>query len=112
LLSHEEAFDLREQARRWCPRALEVVAQALDSADEKVRLVAAEIMLSRGFGKPEVRADVNTRHAFVVAPEVLPRDVWLACRGNPQLLDLSKTPDAAPTLDSKVSDEPDPTKLN
>jgi hypothetical protein len=36
---------------------------------------------------------------------------WLATRGG-QVLDLSKTTDAAPTLDRKPSDEPDPTNLN
>jgi hypothetical protein len=119
--AHMVMFDLREAARRWCPEALEVVAKCLSSKDEKVRLLAAEIMLNRGYGKPLVTVDANTTHAFVVAPEVMSEADWLRTRGNPQLLELSRNPeaaarevcpDAAPTLDRKPSDEPDPSKLN
>jgi hypothetical protein len=42
-------FDLREAARKHCPKAIAVVAKCLDSADEKVRLMAANIMLERGY---------------------------------------------------------------
>jgi hypothetical protein len=77
-------FDLREAARRYCPKALEVIAGCLDSADEKVRLMAANIMLERGYGKPEVKADLEVAHRFVEAPEVMPQDEWLKHRGQPQ----------------------------
>jgi hypothetical protein len=110
--AHMTVFDLRETARQHCERAVRVVVACLDSKDERIRLTAAALLMERGYGKPEMKADVSTTHAFVVAPEVLPQDIWLACRGNPQLLDLSKTPDTKVTLDSKVSDEPEPTKLN
>jgi hypothetical protein len=100
------------RARKWCPEALEVVAKRLISKDERVRLLAAEIMLNRGYGKPLVTVDANTTHAFCVVPEVLDEATWLAKHGNRQrVVDLKATPDAAPTLDSKPSDEP-PEKLN
>jgi hypothetical protein len=53
-------------------------------------------------------------HKFVVAPEVMDQETWLARRGQPLQLPRPQDvcPDAPVTLDSKPSDEPDPTKLN
>jgi hypothetical protein len=76
--AHEEAFNLRECARRWCPEALDVVVKCLKSQDEKVRLMAATILFERSYGKPELHASVATTHAFIVAPAALSEQDWTA----------------------------------
>jgi hypothetical protein len=82
--AHMIVFDLREAARRYCPKALEVIAGCLDSADEKVRLMAANIMLERGYGKPEQKSDNTAVHKFAVVPQVMEEAEWLARRGQPK----------------------------
>jgi hypothetical protein len=86
--AHMIVFDLREAARRYCPKALEVIAGCLDSADEKVRLMAANIMLERGYGKPEQKSDSTAVHKFAVVPEVMEEQEWLERRGQPKPLAL------------------------
>jgi hypothetical protein len=112
--AHKAAFDLREAARNWCPKALDVVAKALSSKDERTRLVAATIILERGFGKPLVQVEAQTVHHFAQVPAVMSKEDWLARRGQPlgQPLIEGKAmlPDAPTTLDRKPPD--DDTKLN
>jgi hypothetical protein len=60
--AHMVAFDLRAEARRLAPQALEVIEQALSSKDERTRLVAATIVLERGWGKPQVQVDAADLH--------------------------------------------------
>jgi hypothetical protein len=110
-------FDLREAARKHCPKAIEVVAKCLDHKDAKVRLLAANIMLERGYGKPEVKADLTATHKFCIAPETLPVEEWLATKGQgygrPPLLVGKATPlppDAPVTLTRDPPD--DDSKLN
>jgi hypothetical protein len=64
-----------------------------------VRLIAADLMLSRAYGKPEVRAEIDTTHRFAYAqvPEVMSKGDWLASRGQPEVLAQLKAacPDAS-----------------
>lgn len=49
-------------ARQHTDKAIEVLAKALDSKDERVRVTAAEKLLDRGYGKPlTMTADVTRR---------------------------------------------------
>jgi hypothetical protein len=82
-----------------------------------VRLIAADLMLSRGYGKPEVQADLTATHKFCIAPETLPLEEWLATKGQgygrPPLLEGKATPpppDAPTTLTRDPPDDAD--KLN
>jgi hypothetical protein len=50
------------KAREHTDKAVEVLAAALDSKDERVRVTAAEKLLDRGYGKPlTMTADVTKR---------------------------------------------------
>jgi hypothetical protein len=112
-LSRMVVFDLREAARKHCPEAVEVFAKAMRSKDEKIRVLAADLLLSRGYGKPPVSIEATTTHKFAVVPEVLSEEDWLATRG--QGYGKPKPPDAmheGNILDLKVTNEDDPTKLN
>ena len=77
-------YDLKQAARKYAPEALEVIARCMRDKDARVRLMAAEIMLERGYGKPEQKSDVAVEHHFAVVPEVMPKDEWLKHRGQPQ----------------------------
>lgn len=53
---------LAAKAREYAGRALEVLSEALDDDDPKVRLAAAKEVLDRGYGKPvSMTADVSKR---------------------------------------------------
>jgi HEAT repeat protein len=95
--AHMIAFDLRAEARRLAPQALEVIEQALSSKDERTRLVAATIVLERGWGKPQVQVDAAVTHKFCIAPEVMEQSDWLRSRGQPEVLAQLKAacPDAS-----------------
>jgi acyl carrier protein phosphodiesterase len=109
--AHMLAFDLREEARRLAPQALDVVAKALHSKDERTRLVAATIILERGYGKPLVQVEAQTVHRFAQVPAVMSKADWLATRGDPKLIEGKPLlPDAPTTLDRKPAD--DDSKLN
>jgi hypothetical protein len=77
-------FDLKQAARAHCEEALEVIARCMRSDDERVRLMAANIMLERGYGKPEQKTDAEVVHRFALVPEVMEKDEWLKHRGQPQ----------------------------
>jgi hypothetical protein len=89
-LSTMEIYDLKQQARKHCPRALEFIVSRLDSKNERVALTAAEIILERGYGKPEQQADVNVTHKFAIVPAVMSKEDWLATKGDPELLPPGK----------------------
>jgi hypothetical protein len=106
-------FDLRQAARKHCPEAIQVIAAALKHKDARVRLIAADLMLSRGYGKPEVMAEVIHNHKFAQVPEVMSKSDWLACRGDPELLAEMKRrcPDApGEILDLKAEKDSGPKK--
>lgn len=53
---------LAAKAREYADRALEVIAEALEDVDPKVRLAAAKEVFDRGYGKPvSMTADVSKR---------------------------------------------------
>ena len=76
-------FDIKQAARSHCARAIEVLAEALEHKDVRVRVIAANIMIERGYGKPEQRADATIVHKFAVVPEVMEEAEWLERRGQP-----------------------------
>jgi len=86
-------FNLKMAARSYAPEALEVIAKAMRSEDERVRLMAANIMLDRGYGKPKEYDDAETVHRFAELPQVMPLQQWLETRGQPQLLSPEKDDD-------------------
>ena len=55
-------FDLKQAARALCPRAIEVLAEALHHKDVRVRLIAAAIAFEHGYGKPEQKSDSTAVH--------------------------------------------------
>jgi hypothetical protein len=67
-----------------------------------VRLLAAEIMLSRGFGKPVVTVDANTTHAFIVAPAALSEADWV----NAYASGVAKRPEPSTRLMDVTAEEP------
>jgi hypothetical protein len=77
-------YDLKQAARKYAPEALEVIARCMRDKDARVRLIAAQIMLERGYGKPEQKSDVDVVHRFALVPEVMEKDEWLKHRGQPQ----------------------------
>jgi hypothetical protein len=77
-------FNLKQAAREHCEEALQVIAGCMRDKDARVRLMAAEIMLERGYGKPEQKSDVDVVHRFALVPEVMEKDEWLKHRGQPQ----------------------------
>jgi hypothetical protein len=79
-------FNLQQAAREHCEEALQVIARCMRSDDERIALMAANIMLERGYGKPEQKSDVDVVHRFAVVPEVMEKEQWLATRGDPRLL--------------------------
>ena len=122
-------YDLKQAMRALCPEAAKVVKRCLKSDDEKIALLAAQIAFDRGFGKPEVSAEVEVSHKFVVAPNTLPIDEWLATKGQgwlghqkEQQAQHAKS-EAPTTIDLKANEERpepelpptplvDPSKLN
>lgn len=79
-------FDLKMAARKLCQEGIAVVADALKHKDVRIRLMAAEIAFERGYGKPEQKTDVTATHRFAVVPQTMPKDEWLANRGQPLAL--------------------------
>jgi hypothetical protein len=86
-------FDIREAARAHCERAIEKLAEHMESDDERVSTMACIAMVERGYGKPEQRTDASVTHKFAVVPEVMAEDEWLARKGQPapKLLPPPKT---------------------
>ena len=112
-------WDLKMAARKHCPKALQRIAECLDDEDKKVRLMAAQIMLERGYGRPEQHVDAEVTHNFCVAPDTMPLDQWLARKGQPvgasgdEWLEKHQQSKPARTIDLKAEEPPDdPSKLN
>jgi hypothetical protein len=74
-------WELRQEARRHSPKALRRIVECLDDENAKIRLMAAEMILNRAWGRPELSVELNANHSFCVAPQTLPLDEWLATRG-------------------------------
>jgi hypothetical protein len=104
-------YDLKQAMRALCPEAAEVVRRCLKSDDEKIALMAAQIAFDRGYGKPEVSAEVEVSHKFVIAPNTLPIDEWLATKGQ-GWLELERQQrqckPEGPTIDLKAEEQPEP----
>jgi hypothetical protein len=77
-------WDLKQQMRALCPKARDVVERCLNSEDERVALLAAQIAFERGYGKPEQHADINVTRNFAEVPQVMGQAEWLARRGQPE----------------------------
>ena len=112
-------WDLKMAARKHCPKALQRISECLDDEDKKVRLMAAQIMLERGYGRPEQHVDAEMTHNFCIAPQTMPVDQWLARKGQPvgasgdEWLEKHQQSKPAPTIDLKAEEPPDdPSKLN
>jgi hypothetical protein len=95
-------FDLKHAARTLCPRAIEVLAEALHHKDVRVRLIAAGIAFECGYGKPEQRSDIAVTHKFAIVSQAMEESEWLKRRGsrNPALL-------APPERSLRDDDDPD-----
>jgi hypothetical protein len=52
---------LRTRLAKLSPRAVECLAELLDSGDERVRLEAAKTILDRHLGRPAIQADLTVR---------------------------------------------------
>jgi hypothetical protein len=79
-------FNLKMAARAHCEEAIEVIAECMRHKDARIRLMAASIMLERGYGKPEQNSDSTVLHKFAVVPEVMEEAEWLERRGQPRQL--------------------------
>jgi hypothetical protein len=106
-------YDLKQAMRALCPEAAKVVKRCLKSEDEKIALMAAQIAFDRGFGKPEVSAEVEVSHKFVIAPNTLPIDEWLATKGqgwsgHQKEQQAQHAKSEAPTIDLKAEEQPEP----
>jgi hypothetical protein len=78
-----EIWDQVQEFRKLGPRAKAVAERCLGSQDERIALAAAQFVVERGWGRPQLAAEVNVNHAFVVAPQVMEQSAWLERRGQP-----------------------------
>ena len=53
---------LKTRLAELSPRAVERLAELLDSGDERVRLEAAKTILDRHLGRPAIQADISLHH--------------------------------------------------
>ena len=74
-------WDLKQNARSLCPKALKRAEALMDHEDGRIAMAAIELILAYGYGKPEQHVAIESEHRFVVAPAVLPIDEWMATRG-------------------------------
>jgi HEAT repeat protein len=51
--------ELKARLRDLSPKAVDALEQALESADDRVRISAATALLDRAYGKPQQQTDVN-----------------------------------------------------
>ena len=66
---------------------MEKIVALMEDPDPRVALAAAIHVLDRAYGKPEQKADVEMVHRFAMVPGVMPKDQWLATRGDPKLIE-------------------------
>ena len=62
----------------------DLIARCMRSEDERAAVMAANVMLERGYGKAEQHSDVEINHRFVIAPQTMSLDRWLANKGQPE----------------------------
>jgi hypothetical protein len=76
-------WDLKQAARSMCKEALLFIQATMrnEAINHDTRLRAAQILLERGYGRPEVQVEVDMTHKFAVVPAVLSREEWLATKG-------------------------------
>ena len=88
---------LAAKAREYADRALEVIAEALEDADPKVRLAAAKEVFDRGYGKPvSMTADVSKRLDDLDDDSLDSAiDALRAAIGSPDAADSGKGPQTA-----------------
>jgi len=55
---------LRTRLAELSPRAVDRLAELLDSADDRVRLEAAKAILDRHLGRPAIQADISLRRGI------------------------------------------------
>jgi hypothetical protein len=77
-------FDIKQAARAHCERAIERLAEHMESDDERVSTMACIAMVERGYGKPEQRTDASVVHKFAIVPEQMGEEEWLRHKGQPQ----------------------------
>jgi hypothetical protein len=72
-------WDLKQAARSMCKEALLFIQATMrnEAINHDTRLRAAQILLERGYGRPEVQVEVDMTHRFAVVPAVLSREEWL-----------------------------------
>ena len=51
--------DIREAFKAKAPEALEVLTRCLQSADDRIAMMAAQAILDRGYGRPTQSIDAN-----------------------------------------------------
>jgi hypothetical protein len=78
-------YDLRAAARSYSEEGMRILIECMKDtkAEWPVRLKAIELLWERGYGKPEIRAAIETEHRFVVAPQTMPVGQWLERKGQP-----------------------------
>jgi hypothetical protein len=76
-------FDLRMAARSYGQEALDFMVACMrdETLDKDTRLKAAALIHDRGYGRPQMLAEVDVHHKFVIAPETMGIDQWLKCKG-------------------------------
>jgi hypothetical protein len=102
-------WDLKQAARSHSEEGMQILLQCMRDrkADWNTRLKAIELLWERGYGRPEQHGDVNVSHRFVIAPNTMAIDEWLANKGQPKSA-LPPPDDPEPSTDD---DDPD-RKLN
>jgi hypothetical protein len=78
-------YDLRMAARSHSDEGMKILMECMRDrkADWGTRLKAIELLWERGYGKPEIRAAIDNEHRFVIAPNTMQIDEWLANKGQP-----------------------------
>jgi hypothetical protein len=109
-------WDLKMAARKHCPKALQRIVECLDDANRKIRLLAAQLLLERGYGRPEQHSGIELTHNFVIAPDVMPLDRWLANKGQPERYESLERQQTKPkplpaTIDLRAEEQPEPESL-
>jgi hypothetical protein len=71
----KEAIGIKALALAHCERSIEVLAQLLNSADEKSRIAAANALLDRGIGKPTQTIAGDPENPLVMEKHYKPEDI-------------------------------------
>jgi hypothetical protein len=79
-------YDLRMAARSYSGEGMKILLECMrdKKADWNTRLKGIELLWERGYGKPEIRAAIESEHRFVIAPEQMPIGEWMANMFQPQ----------------------------